>query len=113
MWHGSIGSIPTGWVLCDGTLGTPDMRDRFVQGAGGALNLDDTGGAENHDHPFTGDMHTHLVATSHDCPGGGGISAWSAGADGNETLSEAATGTTDSVSGVPPFIALVFIKRIA
>lgn len=33
MWSGSIGTIPTGWVLCDGTNGTPDLRDKFVIGA--------------------------------------------------------------------------------
>ena len=32
MWSGLVGSIPTGWTLCDGTLGTPDLRDRFVRG---------------------------------------------------------------------------------
>jgi hypothetical protein len=31
---GSLASIPTGWHLCDGTNGTPDLRDRFVVGAG-------------------------------------------------------------------------------
>lgn len=32
IWSGSIGSIPAGWVLCDGTNGTPDLSDRFVMG---------------------------------------------------------------------------------
>lgn len=30
-WHG--GTLPTGWVLCDGTNGTPDLRNRFIYGA--------------------------------------------------------------------------------
>jgi len=34
MWSGSITNIPTGYVLCDGTNGTPDLRNRFVVGAG-------------------------------------------------------------------------------
>lgn len=33
MWGGSVGSIPSGWRLCDGTNNTPDLRDRFVIGA--------------------------------------------------------------------------------
>lgn len=37
MWSGSSASIPAGFALCDGTAGTPDMRDKFVLGAGGAL----------------------------------------------------------------------------
>ena len=32
MWSGSIDKIPTGWALCDGTNGTPDLRGRFVLG---------------------------------------------------------------------------------
>jgi microcystin-dependent protein len=29
IWTGSLGTIPSGWKLCDGTLGTPDLRNRF------------------------------------------------------------------------------------
>jgi microcystin-dependent protein len=35
MWSGSIASIPTGWALCDGANATPDLRERFIVGAGG------------------------------------------------------------------------------
>jgi hypothetical protein len=35
MWSGSIATIPTGWSLCDGTSSTPDLRERFIIGAGG------------------------------------------------------------------------------
>ncbi len=37
MWAGLIGAIPSGWHLCDGTNGTPDLRDSFIVGGGGAL----------------------------------------------------------------------------
>lgn len=35
MWSGSMdpGAIPSGWLLCDGTNGTPDLRNRFIIGA--------------------------------------------------------------------------------
>jgi hypothetical protein len=33
MWSGSVASIPSGWGLCDGTHGTPDLRDKFIVGA--------------------------------------------------------------------------------
>jgi len=33
MWHGTIANIPSGWVLCNGSNGTPDLRGRFCQGA--------------------------------------------------------------------------------
>ena len=35
MWSGSIATIPSGWALCDGNNGTPDLRERFIVGAGG------------------------------------------------------------------------------
>lgn len=38
IWHGSVASISEGWHLCDGTSGTPDLRSRFVYGAGGDSN---------------------------------------------------------------------------
>jgi hypothetical protein len=34
MWAGALNTVPAGWLLCDGTLGTPDLRDRFIIGAG-------------------------------------------------------------------------------
>jgi len=42
MWAGSEETIPSGWKLCDGNNGTPDLRDRFVIGAGSAYSVDDT-----------------------------------------------------------------------
>ena len=44
MWYGNLGSLPTGYQLCDGTSGTPDLRDCFVYGAGGSVALGVTGG---------------------------------------------------------------------
>ena len=35
MWHGLIASIPTGWELCDGSNGTPDLRDKMIRAATG------------------------------------------------------------------------------
>jgi len=44
MWSGSIGSIPTGWNLCDGSNGTPNLTDRFIVGAGSSYAVGNTGG---------------------------------------------------------------------
>ena len=35
MWGGDLALLPAAWQLCDGTNGTPDLRDRFVVGSGG------------------------------------------------------------------------------
>jgi microcystin-dependent protein len=45
IWSGSAASIPSGWFLCDGANGTPNLRDRFVVGAGSTYAVGDTGGA--------------------------------------------------------------------
>ena len=44
MWSGSISSIPVGWNLCDGSNGTPDLRDRFVIAAGNNYAVGTIGG---------------------------------------------------------------------
>lgn len=45
MWSGSIASIPSGWQLCNGANGSPNLMDRFVLGAGNAYAVGATGGA--------------------------------------------------------------------
>ena len=79
MWSGAISNIPSGWYLCDGTNGTPDLRDRFVVGAGSTYAVAATGGSANaivvaHTHTATTSSynHTHFAATSGSgSPGGG------------------------------------------
>ena len=46
-WYGSIGNIPNGFALCDGKNGTPDLRDRFLVGAGNEYILSDIGGEDS------------------------------------------------------------------
>ncbi len=50
MWSGAAGAVPTGWALCDGSKGTPNLRDRFVIGAGSSYAPGATGGAATHSH---------------------------------------------------------------
>lgn len=62
MWSGAVANVPSGWYLCDGSNSTPDLRGKFVLGAGGAYSVGATGGAENktlseseipaHNHPI-------------------------------------------------------------
>lgn len=48
MWGGLVANIPSGWLLCNGQNGTPDLRDRFIKGANGEPG--GTGGAATHTH---------------------------------------------------------------
>lgn len=54
MWSGAIDQIPEGWALCNGNNGTPDLRDRFVVGAGSTYAKGATGGSTT-----TNIVHTH------------------------------------------------------
>lgn len=57
MWSGVLGSLPTNFKLCDGqtytrtdgggTITTPDLRNRFIVGAGSTYSIGDTGGADS------------------------------------------------------------------
>ena len=44
-WSGAASAVPAGWALCDGANGTPDLRGRFLVGAGGDYAVGDAGGA--------------------------------------------------------------------
>lgn len=104
IWSGAVVDIPAGWHLCDGNLGTPDLRNRFVVGAGDTFAVDETGGAATHDHDFTGDGHTHDHTVGTDIDEGIAIS---------DTSQEAlAIGTTDSASSLPPYYALAYIQKL-
>jgi hypothetical protein len=74
MWSGTIAAIPSGWYLCDGNNGTPDLRNRFIIGAnaddGGAAKTNVTGSATqsggskdaivvDHNHSITDAGHSH------------------------------------------------------
>ena len=82
MWSGSIASIPSGWFLCNGSNGTPDLRDRFIVGAGSSYGVGATGGANTvtlstsqipaHNHTFSGTTSTRSL-TGNINFGGNGI----------------------------------------
>lgn len=75
MWSGTIANIPSGWALCDGQSGRPDLQDRFILGARASGNpaINSTGGAHDrvlttsqmpqHDHAAgsIGQSHRHGV----------------------------------------------------
>lgn len=72
-WWGTLPNIPVGWALCDGTNGTPDLRGKFVAGAGGAIASGTAGGfadafLPSHTHTGTSGgqsaSHTHAVTAS-------------------------------------------------
>ncbi len=101
-WVGSIVNIPSGWQLCDGTNGTPDLRNKFIPGSGDTYAVHATGGAVNHDHDFTGDGHTHSFGAGASIQSGMGIH--------HITDNVPASGTTDAKNGLPAYYALAYIQ---
>ncbi len=62
MWSGALNEIPSSWALCDGNNGTPNLKDRFVVGAGNGYAVGNTGGTNSVDI-----SHSHSIAA--DSPG--------------------------------------------
>lgn len=58
----AVDPVPDGWLLCDGTNGTPDLRDKFIVGAGGDFDIGDTGGSDTHGHG--GSVQDHTLTTT-------------------------------------------------
>ena len=54
IWSGLLTAIPTSWQLSDGTNGTPDLRSRFILGAGSTYDVNTFGGSATHAHTITG-----------------------------------------------------------
>lgn len=87
MWSGSIAAIPSGWFICDGNNGTPNLRDRFVIGAGSAYAVGGTGGSKD------------AVVVSHTHTGSVSGSTGSAGSHNHKVRGGAGGGGTDPLYG--------------
>jgi hypothetical protein len=138
LWSGSTGSIPTGWLLCNGTLGTPDLRDRFIVGAGATYAVGVAGGSANaivvsHSHSASNTVtdpgHTHSLTNYGSAQAGsdnGGAptmvaTGYSTTRNPNPTNSATtgiSVGTTVNSTGVsgtnanlPPYYALCYIMK--
>jgi hypothetical protein len=133
IWSGSVGSVPTGWTLCNGSNSTPDLRDKFVIGAGTSYAVGGTGGSKDavvvsHTHTATSTVtdpgHSHTINnTRGGNPDGGGtkiagatISANSDPTATNTTgitvaTTNASTGSSGTNANLPPYYALCYIMK--
>lgn len=130
IWSGSIGSIPSGWVLCDGTNLTPDLRNSFILGAGNSYAVGATGGsadaivvAHTHTATVTDPGHTHTAQGHTNAQISTGTSYTYASTLNNGTfngintattgisVTNNSTGTSGSGANLPPYYALAFIMK--
>jgi microcystin-dependent protein len=136
MWSGTVATIPSGWLLCDGSNSTPDLRDRFIIGArqddSGAAktnvtgSLTQTGGSKDAivvSHTHTASVsdpgHTHTTAPAGTSTTGGNRPTGTGGttpiATSSSTTGITVSNSTEGSSGtnqnLPPYYALAFIMK--
>lgn len=123
IWSGSVASIPSGWQLCDGTNGTPDLRDRFVVGArldsGGVAKtnvsgaLTQTGGEAYHTLTIAEmPAHTHSYRWWNAWYFSGS-SELAAKGSYNDNAQTGSAGGGQPHNNLPPYYALCFIMKIS
>jgi hypothetical protein len=109
LWSGSIATIPSGWVLCNGASSTPDLRDRFVVGAGSTYAVGATGGEATHALSVAElPAHHHNYGRALDA-GTGTAKAASAGTTYNTNTDDTGSGTAHE--NRPPYYALAYIMK--
>ena len=136
IWSGSTGSIPAGWFLCNGANGTPDLRDRFLVGAGNTYAVNATGGSTDaivvsHTHTATSTSVVTDPGHFHNSTNNGATNGLGAGVALTSSLNSpglatasavtgisVATTTTNATAGVsgtnanlPPYYALAYIMK--
>lgn len=133
MWSGT--NIPEGWALCDGTNGTPNLKDRFIVGIGDRFGNGKlkgiTGGEEDHilnitelpSHTHVQDPHNHTIVMSTTVQPDHGHHTFNIPANspsgsqgGNYNVSGIATnqytGGNSAHNNLPPYYALAFIVKL-
>lgn len=117
LWSGTISNIPSGWELCDGTNGTPDLTNRFVVGAGSSYTKDDTGGEK--EHTLTEPelpSHTHDVGVelTDDTAGSDNRIDRDSDSGGKTTFTftSGSVGSDQAHENRPPYFALAYIQKV-
>jgi hypothetical protein len=136
MWSGTIATIPTGWYLCNGSNGTPDLRDKFIIGAnadsGGAAKTNVTGSytqtggtkdaivvSHTHTATVTDPGHNHTVGISAISDSGSGSPPRMTNSGTTDTstattgisVAISTTGSSGTDQNLPPYYALAFIMK--
>jgi hypothetical protein len=128
IWSGSLGSIPAGWVLCDGNNSAPDLRDRFIIGAGNTYAVGATGGSADaivvsHTHTATVTDPGHIHTLTGPIKDGGGTTSGNMRESDAQlvpqtnsavtgiSVTNATAGTSGTGANLPPYYALAYIMK--
>ena len=111
MWSGATNAIPSGWALCDGQNGTPNLQDKFIVGAGSTYAVDATGGSAD----ATLVSHTHNLLYNHGSFGGssGAVTPRSGNTPVTPGISGRVSteGSSATNANLPPYYALAYIMK--
>jgi len=130
LWSGSSSSIPSGWLLCDGNNDTPDLRNRFVVGAGSTYSVDATGGSADavvvshthtatsvvtdpgHNHQYIRDKDAGSISSHQYSDSNAGYLNTSTSTTGiTVATTNASTGVSGTNANLPPYYALCYIMK--
>ncbi len=135
IWSGAANAIPSGWYLCNGSNSTPDLRNRFVIGAGSTYSVAATGGSKDaivvsHTHTATSTVtdpgHLHTIGTAdgnfaapstYPAKRQDVVTADGSYNSGSQTTgitvatTNASTGSSGTDANLPPYYALCYIMK--
>jgi len=122
IWSGASNAIPTGWYLCNGSNNTPDLRNRFVVGAGSTYAVGATGGSADaivvsHTHSVNDPGHSHTIGfqnhTIDQNAGSAGLVRQGTSNTSTQTtgISISSTGASGTNANLPPYYALCYIQK--
>ena len=137
LWSGSVASIPSGWYLCNGANGTPNLQNRFVVGAGSTYAVAATGGSADsvvvshtHTATVTDSGHSHTFVQMQSYAGTIQVVASDRISQGNTivgtqtsasniinsnttgiTVANSTTGVSGTNANLPPYYALAYIMK--
>ncbi|MFH2036655.1 MAG: hypothetical protein ABIJ45_09655 [Candidatus Zixiibacteriota bacterium] len=107
MWSGALSDIPTGWILCDGANGTPDLTNKFVYGISHGEDPGAQGGQLSHSHNVTISTLTGAPTSTVLVTDGGTRAV----ADANHNHTVNGSTPTSNDTALPPYYKLAYIMK--